>query len=119
MYSQGLVKMYDYLLQKASMIEETRSMIQEIACNNIKRSFTARGGSMTASFVIDKNLQDCSKLIYNLTHLYHDCGMGFKLLSQELGNISYTRLRTVFRALGISRTRVGSALVTNVPANIS
>lgn len=103
--------MYDHLLPKVLMIEETRNMIQKIACSNVKRSFTSRGGNMTASFIIDKNHSDCSKLIYNLTHLYHDCGMGFKLLSQELGNISYTRLRTVFRTLGIE-SRTGTSCVT-------
>jgi len=104
--------MYDHLLSKIPMIEETRNMIQEIACSNVKRNFTSKGGNMTSSYIIDKNHPDCLKLIYNLTHLYHDCGMGFKLLSQELGNISYTRLRTVFKTLGIE-SRVGTSCVTD------
>lgn len=66
---------------------------------------------MTASFFIDKKHPECQKLISNLQHLYHDCGMGFKLLSNEFGNISYTRLRTVFRSLGIP-TRTGKACIT-------
>lgn len=102
--------MYDILVEKNKLIQETIMLLQTIACSKIKRQFKSRNGSMTASFFIDKDSDGCPKLIDNLNHLYHDCGIGFKLLGKEL-NISYTRLRTVFKALGIAQ-RVGSSCVT-------
>jgi hypothetical protein len=108
---QGLVTMYEHLLDKKQMIIETRDLMQKIACSTPTRTFKSKGGEMVSSFVIDKNHEDSVKLISNLTHLYHDCGMGFKLLSKELGNVSYTRLRTIFRSLGITK-RDGKSCVT-------
>lgn len=103
--------MYEHLEHKVPVIEETRRLIHEIACSKPKRRFTSRGGHAVESFFIDKLHPECPKLITNLTNLYHDCGMGFKLLSAELGNISYTRLRTVFRTLDI-QVRTGNSCVT-------
>lgn len=103
--------MYEHLKDKKSMIEETRDLIQTIACSNPIRTFKSRGGSIVSRFYIDKEHIDASKLIVNLSHLYHDCGIGFKLLSMEFGNVSYTRLRTIFKALGIEK-RNGTSCVT-------
>jgi hypothetical protein len=104
--------MYECLKDKKQLIDETRILIQKIACSNPTRTFKSKGGTIVSSFFIDKNHQDTIKLIFNLNHLYHDCGMGFKLLSKELGNISYTRLRTIFRTLDIQK-RNGTSCVTN------
>lgn len=102
--------MYDILVEKNNLIQETIILLQTVACSKIKRHFKSRNGSMTASFIIDKDSDECPKLINNLSHLYHDCGIGFKLLGKEL-KISYTRLRTVFKTLGINQ-RIGNSCVT-------
>jgi hypothetical protein len=102
---------YEHLLEKQPMIEETRNLVHTIACSNHKKTFKSKGGEQVSSFFIDKDNVDCPKLISNLNHLYHDCGMGFKLLSSQLGNISYTRLRTIFKALGIEK-RNGKSCIT-------
>lgn len=104
--------MYEHLINESEMIKETRDLIQVIACSSPKKIFKSKGGSMTSSFFIDKNHKDATRLISNLEHLYHERGMGFKLLSKEFGNVSYTRLRTIFNALGIER-RTGTSCVTD------
>lgn len=103
--------MYDIVVENEEIFQETNRLIQKIACSKIKKQFKSRNGSMTASFCIDKDDIECPKLISNLNHLYHDCGFGFKLLSKQLGNVSYTRLRTIFRELGIIK-RDGNSCVT-------
>ena len=103
--------MYEHLEDKKIMFEETRDLIHGIACSIPSRTFKSRGGEMVSSFFIDKDHVETPKLIANLQHLYHDCGIGFKLLSSELGNVSYTRLRTIFQVLGIEK-RSGSSCVT-------
>jgi hypothetical protein len=104
--------MYEHLQDKKSMIEETRDLIYKVACSKTKRTFKSKGGKAVSSFFISKEHTDVPKLIENLQHLYHDCGIGFKLLSSELGNVSYTRLRTIFQALGIEK-RNGTSCVTD------
>lgn len=108
---QGLV-MYEHLINEEEMIKETRDLIQIIACSSPKRTFRSKGGFMTSSFFINKDHEDSQKLTKNLEHLYHQRGMGFKLLSKELGNVSYTRLRTIFDVLGIEK-RTGTSCVTD------
>lgn len=103
--------MYEHLADKKDVIEETRDLIQKIACSNPARTFKSKGGEMVSSFFIDKDHTEVPKLIANLQHLYHDCGIGFKLLSCEFGNVSYTRLRTIFQTLGIEK-RNGTSCVT-------
>jgi hypothetical protein len=103
--------MYEHIQGLEGLIDETRELIQEIACSKIKRQFMGRGGKITTSYVIDASHKDCQKLIRNLKILYEENGMGFKLISSYLGNISYTRLRTVFETLGIEK-RAGQSCVT-------
>jgi len=103
--------MYQIVIENKELIEETRQLIHIIACDKQKRKFKSRNGNMTASFYIDKDNPDCPKLISNLNYLYGECGMGFKLLSKEIGNVSYTRLRTIFKSLNISQ-RTGRSCVT-------
>ena len=104
--------MYEILFDKKQIFDETRELIQRIACSEPTRTFKSKKGMMVSSFIIDKNHKDSFRLISNLNYLYHDCGIGFKLLSFELGNVSYTRLRTIFQTLGISK-RNGKSCVTD------
>lgn len=103
--------MYDIIVENEEILQETNKLIQKIACSKIKRQFKSKSGNMTASFYIDKDDVECPKLISNLNHLYHDHGIGFKLLSKQLDNVSYTRLRTIFSELGITK-RDGNSCVT-------
>lgn len=104
--------MYEHMIGLEDLINETRKLIEQIACSKIKREFLGRGGKPTASYIIDLEHEDCQKLIDNLKILYETNGMGFKLISSQLGNISYTRLRTVFDALKIEK-RSGQNCVTD------
>jgi hypothetical protein len=103
--------MYKHVQELEGIISETRKLIQEIACSKVKREFIDRGGKITKSYEIDTSHKDCQKLIKNLTILYNENGIGFKLISFYLGNVSYTRLRTIFRTLGIEK-RVGQNCIT-------
>jgi hypothetical protein len=104
--------MYEHLQDIENVIQETAALIEKIAFSKIKKEFKGKGGKMTASYEIDSSHPECFRLIENLNFLYFVKGMGFKLLSSSLGNISYTRLRTVFSHLGIER-RTGHSCVTD------
>jgi hypothetical protein len=104
--------MYEHIRCLEELIDETRALIQTVACSKVKREFIGRGGKKTASYVIDTSHKDCEKLIKNLITLYEENGMGFKLISSHLGNVSYTRLRTIFDALEIEK-RTGYNCVTD------
>ena len=108
----GISKMYEHIRGLESLIDETRELMQEIACSKIKKEFMSRGGKKTASYIIDTSHKEYEKLKKNLIILYEENGMGFKLISSHLGNVSYTRLRTIFDALGIER-RTGQSCVTD------
>lgn len=103
--------MYDIIVDNKEILQETNRLIRKIACSKVKKQFKTKNGNMTASFYIDKDDIECPKLISNISHLYHDCGIGFKLLSKQLDNVSYTRLRTIFRELGIAK-REGNSCIT-------
>lgn len=103
--------MYQIILENKEIIEKTRELIYEIACHKQTREFKSRNGNLTASYLINKEHPDCAILISNLKYLYDSCGIGFKLLSKELGNVSYTRLRTIFKTLEIEK-RNGRSCVT-------
>lgn len=66
---------------------------------------------MIASYVVDVNHPEVSLLKDNLQKLYYDNGIGYKLLSSMLGNVSYTQLRTIFLKVGV-KGRVGTQCVT-------
>jgi hypothetical protein len=104
--------MYEHLQGIEPVVTETTNLIEKIACAKVKRAFKGKGGQMTASYEIDTSHPECSRLIENLKFLYFEKGMGFKLLSASFGNVSYTRLRTIFSYLGIER-RIGHDCVTD------
>ena len=104
--------MYEHLEGMQEIFDETRQLLDAVALSIAIRSFRSKGGEMTSSFLVNTSHPGSQKLKDNLTLLYHNEGIGFKLLSSILGNVSYTRLRTIFRKLGIE-TRIGTRCVTD------
>lgn len=103
--------MYEHIRELKDLIDETRQLIQDVACSKVKREFVGRNGEMVKSYVVDVSHKDCKKLIKNLTILYEENGMGFKLISSYLGNVSYTQMRTIFKTLNIEK-RSGKNCIT-------
>lgn len=110
-YHRGY-NMYEHLSDLSNLIEETRNLIQEIALKNMKKMTKSKRGQPVVLYDIDLQHADCPRLVQNLHNLYNDRGMGFKLLASSFGNISYTRLRTLFAKLNIE-TRKGNDCVTD------
>lgn len=104
--------MYEHLVGNEKLFEETKRLVQEIAFSELRKKRSLKNGSDTSSYNINKSHPDIDVLRKNLRCLYNDLGMGFKLISQYLGNISYTRLRTLFRNLEIEM-RTGTSCVTD------
>jgi hypothetical protein len=108
---QGFVTMYEHLLHLENVFNETKILIKDIALTIKERDFYSKKGNLITSYSIDYLHPSKEKLIQNLTILYHENGIGFKLLSSILGNVSYTQLRTIFRKLNIE-SRKGFSCIT-------
>ena len=103
--------MYEHLAELTEILDETRKLIEEIALKTKGREFRSKGGAMTASYIIDINHPELNLLKDNLQKLYHENGIGYKLLSSMLGNVSYTQLRTIFKKIDV-KGRTGTNCVT-------
>lgn len=103
--------MYAHLADTEASLIETRQLVEEVFLKNKTREFLSRGGEMTCGHNVDLRHSGCETLQRNLRYLYFERGMGYKLLSSSLGNISYTQLRTLFRKLGIEG-RQGNSCIT-------
>jgi len=109
--STGVSQMYEHLAGLDEAVNETRRLLNEIALKTVSREFRSKGGTMTASYVVDMGHPEINALKDNLQKLYHDNGIGYKLLSSMLGNVSYTQLRTIFSKVGVER-RTGTRCIT-------
>ena len=100
--------MYDHLRQYQELVDETSELFETVA-NSVVRCHR-KSGVPDYEVLIDH--PDADELRENLEFLYHDCGIGFKLLCKMLGNTTYVRLRTAFEKLGIEK-RTGQSVVTS------
>lgn len=104
--------MYEHLAGLEEIVDETRKLLNEIALKTVRREFRSKVGSMTASYVFEAGHPEIESLRDNLQKLYYDNGIGYKLLSSMLGNVSYTQLRTIFKKAGV-KGRTGTRCVTD------
>jgi hypothetical protein len=104
--------MYEHLTGLEEIVIETRRLLNEIALKTVRREFRSKGGTMTASYMFEADHPEIEILRENLQKLYYDNGIGYKLLSSMLGNVSYTQLRTIFTKAGI-KGRTGTHCVTD------
>lgn len=103
--------MYAHLADAEPIILETKNLIEEVFLKNKARKFLSKGGDVIYSHNVDITHPGYEALQRNLSFLYFEKGIGYKLLSSSFGNISYTQLRTLFSKLGI-KGRQGYNCVT-------
>lgn len=80
---------------------------------NIRRTYTNKNGLLVTEYEIDVIHEKVPRLKELLNFLYHDQGIGFKLLTKLFDNsVSYTQLRRIFVTLGIEK-RNGTSCTTH------
>lgn len=103
--------MYEHMNDLESLLADTEQLIDEIVNCNVKKVSTSRVGEKMMLYDVNMKHIHIDRLKKNLQFLYSDRGIGFKLLAKSLGNITYTRIRTLCSKLGIE-TRKGKNCVT-------
>lgn len=112
---QGLeMKSYEYncLSHLNDLFERVNFLIHEVMIKNVRKKSKDKKGKEFLIYDIDKNNVYFDELRKSLTFLYHDKGMGYKLLCKEIKILSYTNIRRLIKALDIV-TRSGTNCVTD------
>jgi hypothetical protein len=109
--------MYEHLKHLESLLANTKNLLQEIALSKKTRDFHSKNGKLISSFYIDFDHPKFVNLKKNLEILYHENGIGFKLMSKLLGNVSYTQIRNIFNKLKIDK-RNKDSFITECLKNV-